>query len=834
MSEVVTAQSNTEQRAERNELKTKVLDVNEVLWMAGKDKGVEAGFIAIRLQDLLEDIPDKQLRDYVNNGTKSITNEEVIDKLFLWYSIKVKYGKAAWTVQKSKYQEAISCYDEILKKVDGNFFRRILGYFSSDKKKKLEELAEIISYVDPTVIARNVVFCRLNEVHNYHINRNALSKYQRQSYERILKDLPKSELQKIDDLSKFITKGDNEEFLGLSVGSVTLKNLIRAIFEAGCETPNDKNKSIIGEIFALNVAGFLGGIVPRETLLCRGKYIDGTPKFMSSSTLFDDFMDFQGHLIDSNTDEEQSGNQNYNRLIPSQNQIKVGDSYASIKNMAESLICLAILDDLDGVGAQGQNIGMNKKTGEILFFDFGHAFSNKDNLGAGFWPQLGSGNLKSRNIASFFSGLSLLDCLERYKIVKQKIEDGFEQFIEDFKTKYNLDNKDYSEYSKHIDMLKDKVLDRVKYINELFENRLNILDDADYGKLVINLLDNLQLLIFQKNLTSHSPSGVSLKEGKSYFDVEKDGDYGLYKMVLKGKSHYGNDKQYSSDYENLIREFRNIPNNRQLEARDYKFLAGELVGFYLFILNKRKKQVKNFEQVVKTIEDEIKQEKNKEQQGSNLFDTRVKTVRGNQQTLDKIKEEFNGRLSKTKILENSHHNNHKKVTTDEYKYSERDYSAAAEASDDSQFKNKYLNSPTKRAIGLEVKYTVNKNIIILELLNIYSNTKDNTKYSGYKISIGNLSGRKEQSIFELTSLCRENGLEKGVKLYDENASIHVSDEDGKPVSGSERKAILKICNKTHDLEEKRRFRRNNQMLNRLYGANAELLEEEIPVPTPAA
>ena len=70
------------------------------------------------------------------------------------------------------------------------------------------------------------------------------------------------------------------------------------------------------------------------------------------------------------------------------------------------MIILALLNDLDGVGAQGQNIGVNSN-GDILFFDFGHSYDSKQNLGTNLMPQLGSGNVKSRNIASFFAGIPL-------------------------------------------------------------------------------------------------------------------------------------------------------------------------------------------------------------------------------------------------------------------------------------------------------------------------------------------------------------------------------------------------------------------------------------------
>lgn len=557
-----------------------------------KDKGVERGFFGVKITEMIDKIKDSDIL--------SLKEQELIFPEFLKEN-KMFACIISYTLQ-ANIQD-----DEKKKRL-----RNILNYKNNEKELFYLYLNKY-NY-DIEVLYRNLSFENLTNVLNQDFVRtkfkiNDTKVVNNKKLKKLIGKIKLNQESVLKPKPEYIIKGDN--FLLFNTISVTDygKGVVRNVFEKHIQDYKGANEDVISEFIALGICKFLGGNSPKNTYFLLDQYNPQKGKVLIASKLHEDFRDFEGYLYDSKTGEKQEKKKNYNRLIPNKSTILKDGKEIKLRNLPVALIILALLNDLDGVGAQGQNIGFNSN-GDILFFDFGHSYDSKQNLGTNLMPQLGSGNVKSRNIASFFSGIPLKEQLKALNIILKKFEyrnpneqSEFDKFLYEISLQLKiLEQNEYSSTyfinsNRIINKIKNYMEERIKYIHQVFDNRLKILEnDGENGKNIIDILDNLQLLIFKSNLTKYSKNGVVLREGLSYFDITKENN-GKYRIILKGKSKYSKaSKEYLKKFHKHIHKCFGAKHNNL-------FSYEELLQFGDFILKQRLKQIKNLKD--KEIEEEI-------------------------------------------------------------------------------------------------------------------------------------------------------------------------------------------------------------------------------------
>ncbi|MDD2839856.1 MAG: hypothetical protein PHY80_01870 [Rickettsiales bacterium] len=786
-----------------------------------KDKGVERGFFGYLISEL-----KTKLSEFKNKYPEfsELDGESRFD-LFIIAIIQ--------NLNKTKQEEILSSYIKFKAECGQNDSDRakinsIKRFFRLFKPKRsaVEELAEALKNFE------NGLFSEENiGINNYIV-------YFRKIHREKQRTVDSKEIIKLKP--RYLVKGDRTKFLGLSLSDNSLKSLIRNIFENHFMNGLRANRDTISELFALKFTEFLGGRIPEQSYLVKEQYSDESDKFMLASTLHENFRDFEGLLFDSNTGEQQLTGRNYNRLMPDNGCVEIDSKKVEIQKLAQNLMIFAILNDLDGVGAQGQNIGINLD-GELLYFDFGHSFENSRNLGSSFIPQLGHGNVKSRNITSFFSGVSLHEQLKAYREIREKFVDNgeFDEFIQQLKadlkaincdcpsgtpaTVFHLKNPDYLS---HIDVLRGKILDRIKYIDRIFGNRIAILEEEN-GEGKINILENLQFLIFRSHLTEHSVNGVVLKEGTSYFDIYKvEGKTNIYKISLNGHSFYGKDYQYKIDFLSLIKEFRGNTKN------PFEFSEAELVEFNKFLLTKKREKLSglNSERINAKLQVETTTEVSSVDStevlpiaAKYLSDRSVDAIR----TILNIKQKrLQINVERINVLARSAENyarlgiQNRVILDSEYatmsetvvlsrKLRDSGNKEELKSKDIKKLRDAISFREVSKSIGATcVKTSIGFKVSIeekeingkkcVEIIINRDLKDDNSKYIGYKIVIANLG---DYSKFNLIGNIRTYGLSKGLRKTASLARFSLCDKRDKHLKGKEYTEFLRRLNIVEEVKD---------------------------------
>ncbi|HSQ97607.1 MAG TPA: hypothetical protein VLL98_02700 [Rickettsiales bacterium] len=550
---------------------------SKFLIIKDKNEGVEKGFFGRFMEE--KDIFATQNNQYEKTKKFNLAISSIIKWLYLNKEIKDDNGIAK--------NLAVEIYSKYLKFL-----------YENDKIKNEENILKSIDELVDKVkcIEGNILLYQENIGSNL---------YEKIFIKKLEEAKNKYKGDSIEIIPSYIVKGDRAEFLNISLCGTKTKDVARAVFQDKCANTEESNKEIIKELLALKLAKLFGCNTPNESYLVTEKYSNQKLKLMLASSLYKDFIKFDGLLYNIKTGKEQEPGKNYNRLSSKRGTVRIDRKLSNkekseiieLKDLSKNIMVFAILNDLDGLGAQAQNVAMNSE-GELLFFDFGHSFSKNENLGTTFIPQLGKNeNVKSRNISSFFSGVSLYEQLKAFKDMTKKVknigegkifqlnrEEEINETFEDLKInlKENLPDKESKYYTNHLDTIKTYFLERMDYINNIFKNRLNLLEEEN-GEFKINLLDNLQLLIFRGKLTKYSSNGIVLKEGTSYFDMCKKVN-GKYEISLKGKSFYGKDKKYKKGFSKLVKSYFK-------ESNKFEFSEKELLEFSKFLIKEKSKKV---------------------------------------------------------------------------------------------------------------------------------------------------------------------------------------------------------------------------------------------------
>lgn len=792
-----------------------------------KDKGVERGFFGYLVSELetkLEDLQNSCEDSTLKTLYEGLDRNSRFDLFVLAITQNLKDKSKITEIIQSYINFKIECEKNTKTKEKTSKIQKFFRLFNLERTA-VNELAEKLKLFE------NGLFSVWN------IGDNEYIRYFRNKHETIQRTVAKKDIIRLKP--RYIIKGDRCEFMGLSLSSPSLKSLIRNIFENHFMDSAEANYDALTEFFALKFTEFLEGKTPESSFLVQDTYSDGSIKLMLASTLHDSFRDFEGLLIDSNTGEQQLVRRNYNRLIPNKGRVKIDDREIEIQDLVKNIMIFAILNDLDGIGAQGQNVGINPE-GELLYFDFGHSLDNPVNLGASFIPQLGYGNVKSRNVASFFAGISLYEQLKFYDGIRQKFEKNgaFDNFIKTFgkqlekliekiavtrkETVFRTNGLVDKLRKDYLEILKAKVLTRIAYINKIFENRLKILEEQN-GEMKINVLENLQLLIFRGQLTQYSANGFVLKEGTAYFDMIKKDD-GTYEISLQGHSFYRKDAEYRRGFLTLIKEFRGHTKN------PYNFSEAELIEFSQFLL--RKKQLKISELEDKSIAKSVATRARKERKY--VLKTTETQSYSHQRDVDAIRAML--KIKRVKIQEQTERIDLLSNRVRDYEanllrtnrvVSDEEYAEANETivlseklrrvgttgrlnkKDIKKLRREITYTDVSQTIGSTcVQTTIGLKVSVEEKLINGNQCLEMTieedlregKYNGYKIVIKNLG---DYSKFSLIGNIRTFGLSKGLRKTSLLVQFSLLDNSNNHLKGKEYKEFLNRLNDVKEIESSR-------------------------------
>ncbi len=307
------------------------------------------------------------------------------------------------------------------------------------------------------------------------------------------------------------------------------------------KSQDEENFAKIKEFMAFGFARLIGAKTSDVRLSSNQ---DGS-RVMLASGMVNGFSDFEGRLMSAESTEPVDPGRIQLRLTLD----KGFCDDIRVAGLESTLMAFALLNDTDGVGAKGQNLGIDSEW-NISVIDLGHSFKYSKrymrNLGAFLIPSLiyaraissvadpamGEGRFMQFKNYSLFQEIPLREqmrnfreLLERLAIRKEDGKNEFEMFAEKLKIQY-------PNHESEIDNLLRGFLRRIHYIEALFGNRLELTDQE------LNILQKLQLLVLDSQDNPHLSVGVELLDTMSYFDVIQSSDsleFVLYSNKNTGK-----------------------------------------------------------------------------------------------------------------------------------------------------------------------------------------------------------------------------------------------------------------------------------------------------------
>ena len=461
--------------------------VSEFLIVANKDKGVEHGFVGVSIDDYYREHMQKS--DRSSTRRKPNINDIILHRVLSISDDNIKQILANY-LETGEYN---SILDDFFKRLS----RYNLGVSKLDKSdKRLARLEK-----------------KLREARGS----------KKQTGESIFSE----------ERSRWMVKGNNK-LNGIGRVKIGTMNPIYRIFGKSKKAAND---DYVSEFLALKIAKALGGNVPDNKITIE-KFKDGTEKIMIGTKFIENFSDLEYRLATRNKDypsvfEKSDRKTNSGNLF-----LGYTADGTKVNMLKESLIAFAFLNDRDAVGSRGQNVGFDKNN-NLSIIDLGHAFSDKDNLGASFVPELGKvGKYKNYSI---FDEVSLYDQLAQYHSVKRKIlVNPNRSFALNLKAKLEQDPEVQKLPLKYRYVLNRNVFavqKRYFQMERKFKNREKMLSEEN-GKEIIDACESLQFLTFKTKENPLISSGLTLLDRTNYIDIQKDknGNY-IFKLNKKNRKY---------------------------------------------------------------------------------------------------------------------------------------------------------------------------------------------------------------------------------------------------------------------------------------------------------